>query len=358
MSIVSTNIRHFRLQKGYSRRRLAMMAGLSAQSITHYESGQRLPRREILDRLALALGIDAEGLLRAGDAGLVFVHEPWPDPRRPGQACRQMATACIEAAACRLHAVARLLGGSVLPDAPTCRCVPPSASCEEAAARLRRHLGLPPTGPVADLTSLLEDRGMPVHALPAASGIASTHGLAGGRPYLAVNEGLSCWERRRALASETARLLFLPPVSAPRRRTEERQLAAIADAFFLPAADLRRDLGTRRTSLAGDASDVCRKYGIPFSVLAWRAWRCRVISRSVMENAVRADTREAGRRTREEEPAAADAAATSLPRRPEAERPGLLRRLALRACAEHLLAPEETATLAGMELDEVRARCL
>lgn len=341
MSTFSKNIKLFRLQKGYTRCHLARMAGLSAQSITHYETGRRMPRKELLERLASVLDIGITDLLRPRDNALVFVHEQWAGRRHPTRASRELVTESIEDYVGRVHAVTMLLGPGVLPDAPVCHALPPALAIEEAAARLRRHLRLPENGPIHALAIHLEDVGILVHGLDFRDGLASTHGLANGRPYIAINTAGSRWERRLALFSETAKLMFQEETAPPSKRAEEHQAAAMAGAFFLPAADLRRELGSRRTSLHGDARDLCRKYGIPYRLLVERAFRCGVISRAVREATLRGNgfTGEEG--------------GELSPR----EEPSLLRRLVLRAVAEGLVTVGQATILTNIPESELLDLC-
>jgi transcriptional regulator with XRE-family HTH domain len=52
-----------RIEKGYLQSDLAKMVGVSQNSISMYESGDKFPRRNILDKLAEALDCDAGDLI-------------------------------------------------------------------------------------------------------------------------------------------------------------------------------------------------------------------------------------------------------------------------------------------------------
>lgn len=55
-------IREFRERRGMTQRELAEKAGLTESAMRSYELGYRMPKREIVDRIAKAFGVRSEYL--------------------------------------------------------------------------------------------------------------------------------------------------------------------------------------------------------------------------------------------------------------------------------------------------------
>lgn len=51
------------VERGYSQKEFAKMAGLTEGQLSHYLSGYRMPRSDILERIAKALNLPIEALL-------------------------------------------------------------------------------------------------------------------------------------------------------------------------------------------------------------------------------------------------------------------------------------------------------
>ena len=75
------NVRHLRAGRGLSQEALAIDARVAAPYLSGIERGVVNPPVDVLDRLAGALGVDVDLLLRAVDAGA--------DPPRPLRAGRK-----------------------------------------------------------------------------------------------------------------------------------------------------------------------------------------------------------------------------------------------------------------------------
>ena len=74
------NVRHLRALRGLSQEALAIDAGVAAPYLSGIERRVVNPTLDILDRLAKALGVEVDVLLRGYDAG----SEP-PQPLRAGR---------------------------------------------------------------------------------------------------------------------------------------------------------------------------------------------------------------------------------------------------------------------------------
>lgn len=61
--LVSTNVKAFREQRGWSQEKLGEVVGRSFQSISHIETGKTLPPLTTLSAIATALGVPLSALL-------------------------------------------------------------------------------------------------------------------------------------------------------------------------------------------------------------------------------------------------------------------------------------------------------
>ena len=78
------NLRRLRGDRALSQEKLAVDAGVAAPYVSHIERGSVNPTIDVLDRLAGALGVEVDALLRAYDEGL----SP-PQPLRAGRKPRR-----------------------------------------------------------------------------------------------------------------------------------------------------------------------------------------------------------------------------------------------------------------------------
>ncbi|WP_237480600.1 helix-turn-helix domain-containing protein [Lichenibacterium dinghuense] len=75
------NVRHLRVARGLSQEALAVDAGVAAPYLSNIEQARVNPTIDVLDRLAGALGVEVDTLLRA--------HDQSDDPPRPLRAGRK-----------------------------------------------------------------------------------------------------------------------------------------------------------------------------------------------------------------------------------------------------------------------------
>lgn len=283
----SRNLRYYRLRKGLTKRALASMVHVTPMSISHYESGERKPSMDIMDALAKALDAEVLDFLANADEHLEFVHGTFPKPVRLTALQQEFIHASVEEYMNRFFAIVNILGGHILPEAPACRQIPLSSSVEEDARALRKHLSLPESGPIGSLVDVLESRGVLVYfpnfETDAFSGIS---GLVNSRPYIAVNGNMTTDRIRAAIVHELARTFFQWPENYSAKDVEKRA-AAIIGALLLPAEDVKRELGLRRSAVSKDMAIACRKYGISLPMLVSRANQCRIISSKVVKNYAR-----------------------------------------------------------------------
>lgn len=78
------NLRRLRGERALSQEKLAVDAGVAAPYLSRIEQSRVNPTIDVLDRLAGALGVDVDVLLRAYDEGLAR-----PQPLRAGRKPRR-----------------------------------------------------------------------------------------------------------------------------------------------------------------------------------------------------------------------------------------------------------------------------
>jgi transcriptional regulator with XRE-family HTH domain len=66
---VANAITQFRLAAGRSKRWLAAQIDVDRSYVTHLEAGRRTPSLQVLARIALALGVTTQDLVRSAEAG-------------------------------------------------------------------------------------------------------------------------------------------------------------------------------------------------------------------------------------------------------------------------------------------------
>lgn len=102
-------------------------------------------------------------------------------------------------------------------------------------------------------------------------------GLVNSRPYIAVNGNMMTVRIRSTIVHEMARTFFQWPENYSAKDVEKRA-AAISGALLLPAEDVKRELGLRRSAVSKDMAITCRKYGVSLPMLVSRANQCRILS--------------------------------------------------------------------------------
>ena len=157
------NLRFYRLKNAMTKKELAEKSELTPMAITHYENGTRTPNMEVLKRLADALGVRVSDFLEVRNENLVFVHGEFRKTSTLPVAKQEYVRESVEEYFSRFYTVVELLGGEVLPDAPECHALSMSGDRERDARAMRRHLGIAEEGPVNDLITILENKGILVY---------------------------------------------------------------------------------------------------------------------------------------------------------------------------------------------------
>lgn len=218
---------------GINRKALAQELELSAQSITHYEEGERIPTPDVVQRIAFRLGF-AEAFFYAGpidlpgDAGVSFRSRYSLKAANRNKA-RATGALAHEIISPRLHKRFEMPALDV-PDLSMAK------SPEEAARLLRDawQLGL---GPIHNMVHLLESKGVEVYWTgEPVSNLDAFCLWRDGVPFVLLNQHTDAGERARFdAAHELAHLVLhrhVVEVDGPQIEAEANQFAA---AFLLPA---------------------------------------------------------------------------------------------------------------------------
>ena len=230
----SKNLRYYRLKNSMSRAELAKQSGLTPMAITNYENGTRNPSMEVLKSLATVLGVKISDFLAVRNENIVFSHGEFRKVSTMSQAKQDYVREVVEEYFGRFYTAVELLGGEVLPDPPECHALPITGDVEEDAHAMRRHLGIAEEGPIKDLITILENKGILVYVCEIEnSKFSGMNGLVNDRPYIIVNGSMTPERNRSTIAHELAHLFFDWPDDLEEKEIEDTA-TAISGAFLFP----------------------------------------------------------------------------------------------------------------------------
>ena len=333
------NLKFYRLRKEMTKKDLAATAGLSAMAITNYENGSRLPDMDTLKKLANALDVKVSDFLDVRNENLVFRHEEFRKASTLGAGKQEYIRECVEEYFNRFFTIVELLGGDVLPNPPECHTLQVAGDIEENASALRSHLGLAPEGPIDDLITILENKGILVFVCDVDNTkFSGMNGFVDNRPYIVINGCMTPERNRSTIVHELAHLMFDWPTTMDEKICEGIA-TAISGAFLFSKKDAIRELGIKRSKITPDMFLVCKEYGISMYMLVTRAKYVNVISETLAkEFYIHAGQK--GWRTNE-------------PSRIKPEQPTLFRQLVYRAIGEGDISIQRGAELLKLSYSEV-----
>lgn len=232
--------------KKFSKKQLAQAVGVSASSITQYESGRTVPPDETRVRLALACGVPTA----------YFDREP--DRRRPDltalsyfrslRSTSQTERDAADATAEHVMDVTQALDKFVrLPDAELPAISPLSGSRKEVetiAQRVRKEWNVAP-GPVPHMVRLLESRGIVVarlHSLSEESRLDAFSRWFEDRPLVLLWSDKGDKARSRFDAAHELGHLVMHQDESSITVDHERQADYFASSFLMPMPEIQIDL--------------------------------------------------------------------------------------------------------------------
>lgn len=275
---IGKNIRYFRSQKGASQQWLADAIGVSKMSISYFESDKRRPDIATVKRICSALDVSL-GKFMAFSVGVTLSDGSFQKSDELSAVQKNAILAQIRYLAQRYYDACACANVDCSECALPKDKVPMPDSAAEAAAYMRKVLDFPASGPVGNLTPILENKGVCVFAVKQEDSGASIKDFSGHHavsnkefPVIAFNEKLTYGCLRLTLARELACLLF--------SNVSERQISNAARHFLLPGPDLIREIGERRPNISPKEIElVGDKYGVPGQCVVLRAKEEGIITR-------------------------------------------------------------------------------
>lgn len=339
----SKNLRYYRLKNSMTKKELAKKSDLTSMAITNYENGTRKPSMDTLKKLAAVLNVHVSDFLTVRNDKLVFTHGEFRKTSTLPAAKQDYVRESVEEYFSRFYTIVELLGGEVLPEAPDCHTLAMTGDVEADARAMRRHLGIAEEGPVNDLITILENKGILIYVCDIESNkFSGMNGFVNDRPYIIVNGNMSPERNRSTIAHELAHLVFDWPDDMAEKDAEDTA-TAIAGSFLFPKADAIRELGIRRNRVTNDMTLVCREYGISMFLLVKRAHIANIISKDAAQRFYVSASRFGWR--------------TNEPSRIAPEKPNLFEQLVFRAVSEGEISIQRGAELLKMPYNEVVSHC-
>lgn len=278
---IGRNILYFRQQQGLTQQQLADVLGINKMAISNYEKGKRQPSIETVKAISKALGISLMQFM-AYSEGVELSAGHFQNTDLLTAAQKKSIEAQIR------YAAQRYYDACLCANAPCDKCslltekiaLPESSA---AAEYMRSAIGLPKSGPVGNLTHILENNGIMVVLVspPKREKFRGYSAISNkGFAIIAINSSYDGAQQRYALACELAAMLFHDVGNA--------DLEDIVSHFLLPAADLCRELGEKRKHLSfAEIRYICDEYSISPQMVAKRAEQEHIISHSAYQQLLR-----------------------------------------------------------------------
>lgn len=337
--MIGKNIRYYRLMNKMSQEKLAEAIGVGKMAISNYESEKRTPSYDITCRLSEVLGVTHAQLVAQYNNKLVIQHGAFRKQHSLSKTQQEVILCEADRFLERLYEAISFVGDSVLPVVPDFRKTFVD-DYEVGAQQLRQILGISLSGPVGNITDILENKGFIICPIKYDGRYFSGNsGTVNGRPYLAVNTTMPAERQRLTLIHELAHTVFI----FHEDQDEEQMVNAIAGAFLLPKEDIIRELGPKRRAIYNDLRNIQREYGISMAAIVMRAYQTGIINKSVYEGTMKRMSAN-GLRTDEKSGI-------------EPEMTHLLEQIISRAVAEEEIGISKAGELLEKPLIEVRRLC-
>ncbi len=335
---IGERLKSVRLQAGLSQRDLAEKVDVSAQAVSKYERGMDTPSSPVLIRLAKALGVRVEYLLRP-----INITLSQPQYRRRAALSKKNENeiqARVQDWLERYLGIETILASQSEFKMPEIkRHAKNLEDVEQVAVGLRKswNLGI---DPIDGLAEILEENGIKVGILPAADSFdALTLYANETTPVIAVKEGLPGDRQRFNLAHELGHIILDLPQSWDVKQVENAAFR-FAGAFLAPASSARLELGERRQRLDMYELHLLKhKYGMSMQAWIYRAKDLKILSDAAAASMYRQFRSNGWYR---EEPGD----------RYPTEKLDRLERLVIRAIAEDVISDSRASELLGKPLAE------
>ena len=337
--MIGRNIKYYRLMKGISQEELALNVGLNKMTVSNYENDKRNPEMATIQKIAKALDVSLAALLSQQDQQLNIQHGAFRKQSSIKQGTQELILGKLDRYLGRLFNVISILGDTVLAPCPLIDRKNITSN-EEAGQYLRHILELPSTGPIGNITDILENKGFIICPVEMEErGFSGNSGIVNGRFYIAVNTTMPAERQRFTLVHELAHLVFLFNDD----EDEEKRVDGIAGAFLLPERDIKRELGPKRTNIISDLAIIQKEYGVSFSSIVVRAYQTDILNKTHYESMMKWLNK--------------NGLLHNAPSFAEAEKTHLLEQLTLRAVSEDEITVSKAAELLERPFLDVRQMC-
>lgn len=276
--MIGERIRQARKMKGLSLRDLAKEVGLSAQALSNYERGQDVPSSDILLRLAKVLGRKVEFFLRP--QRVVEIEPAYRKKSSLSVSKMDTISAIIKEWLERYLQIEEIIHDSDIgfqyPQGFP-QTVGDLEAVESAAIHLRQawDVGL---DPIANLTELLEDKGIKVGEVECEQGFdgCAFYAKVDGEVPVIVCTNRTPGDRQRfTLAHELGHLMLTTNEGLDIEKAANR----FAGAFLVPKPAVLMELGPMRSSLNLTELHLLKhKYGLSVGAWIYRARDVGVIN--------------------------------------------------------------------------------
>jgi len=337
--VISKNIRYYRLMNRLSQEELARQIGLNKVAVSNYEMGKRTPDMVTSRKLAEALKIPLARLLATEGEELLIVHGAFRKHASIGDKMQELILGIADRYLARLFSIVSVFGDTALAPVPEIKRVH-VAEYEEAGQHLRKILGLPSSGPVGNITDILENTGYIICPINIDERhFSGNSGTVNGRPYIAVNTTMPAERQRFTLIHELAHLVF----TFDKDQDEEHMVDGITGAFLLPESDIKRELGPKRRDIRGDMRLIQQEYDVSMASILMRAFQTGIITKDTYELTQKWMAAQGLRKDEQ----------SGIP----PEESHLLEQLTLRAVAEEEITVSRAAEVLEKPFTEVRKLC-
>lgn len=271
------NLKYYRLKNNMTKKELAAACGVTPMAIAHYESGDRKPSMETIEKLADALGIYVADFLSSRKSTLVFEHKEFRKNSSLKKEQQEYIKESVEEYFSRFFDAVDCIGGDPLVSPPKCNHIKLSDNFNTDALNLRKHLSLQENGPIDEIIGVLENKGIMILEVDINSEkFSGMNGFVNEYPYIVINGKMRPERKRTTIVHELAHLMFKWDDS---KETEnEKRATQIAGAFLIPDEDLVRELGEHRYAPTKDMALICEEYGISMYLLVTRASQAGIMA--------------------------------------------------------------------------------
>ncbi len=306
--MIGERLKRARTASGLSMQALADQVGVSANMIKKYEHGKSIPRSSILLELARALDVRAEYFFRPARVGLTSLNFR-KKSNTPKKLLRKVEADALDQAERWMELM------DIWPNFPLKRFVVPRGfpefiSCGEdiegATIFLRQYWRLG-TGPIANLADALEHNGIlvPTSSIDSETKLDGLQSKVDDWPVIVVSNQWTGDRQRLTLAHELGHLLLKDKLR--KQLNEERACNRFAAAFLLPAEELTRRLGARRSQIEMQELYLLKQeFGLSMQAIVYRLGELGIVGKSLEQRILQTFSKNGWKKTEPGEPCSSE----------------------------------------------------